>query len=151
MLLKKSDIDAMPGEYKIHFLNANAQRLNKSLGDATGMKSLGIHLITIQPGHDSTEHHFHHFEEEAIYVLSGEGIVTIGQEQHAIGAGDFIGCPIDHVPHSMHATGVEPLQCLVVGNRLQADVSDYPNAGKRLYRYPSAWDLVDINDATNVK
>ncbi|AVJ55844.1 cupin [Idiomarina sp. OT37-5b] len=151
MLLKKSAIDAMPGEHKTHFLNANAQRLNKSLGDTTGMKSMGIHLITVEPGRDSTEHHFHHFEEEAIYVLSGTGIVHIGDEQFAIGAGDFIGCPIDHVPHSMEATGSEPLQCLVVGNRLNADVSDYPRQAKRLYRYPSGWDLVDVEDVTNVK
>lgn len=45
--------------------------LKKSAIDATGLKSMGIHLITVEPGRDSTEHHFHHFEEEAIYVLSG--------------------------------------------------------------------------------
>ncbi len=36
-ILKASDIAAMPGKKRIHFLNSNAIRLNKSLGDTVGL------------------------------------------------------------------------------------------------------------------
>lgn len=151
MFLSADAIEAMEGTLKTHFLNDNAVRLNKSLGDAVGLKDIGVHMISVEPGRDSTEHHVHHFEEECVYVLSGEGVVRLGEEQQTIGAGDFIGCPTNGVPHSMRATGEEPLVCLVMGQRLNQDVGDYPEQGKRLYRNNGAWDLVDHADIRHVR
>ena len=62
-LLTALDIEQMPGERKVHFLNPGATRFNKSLGDAVGLRNLGIHLIEVEPGRKSTEHHLHHYEE----------------------------------------------------------------------------------------
>ena|GEM_PF-1926733 len=39
-VIKKSEIDAMAGTPKTHFLNENTQRINKSLGDLTGLTGL---------------------------------------------------------------------------------------------------------------
>lgn len=150
MYLSAKVIAEMPGQTKVHFLNENAVRLNKSLGDAVGLKNIGVHIITVQPGHLSTEFHAHLFEEECIYVLSGRGTATIGTESHAIGAGDFIGCPLNGVPHSMKAQGPEPLVCLVAGQRLAQDVTDYPNHEKRLYRNSGEWNLVDHSNIQHI-
>ncbi|MEM7710776.1 MAG: cupin, partial [Pseudomonadota bacterium] len=49
-LLRAAEIAAMAGLAKTHFLNPQAKRLNKSLGDAVGLTGLGIHLIEVQPG-----------------------------------------------------------------------------------------------------
>ena len=54
--------------------------------------------------------------------------------------------PIDHVPHEMINDGKEPLVCLVIGQRLQQDISDYPRKGKRLFRHSGARSLVDMRD-----
>ena len=78
-ILTKEAIDESTGLAKTHFLNDNAQRINKSLGDMTGLTGFGIHLIEVQPGKESTEYHMHHFEDECTYVLSGTGTVTIGE------------------------------------------------------------------------
>jgi len=44
----------------------------------------------------------------------------------------------------MTNTGDEPLVCLVVGERLDHDVVDYPRRGKRLYRHSGLpWNLAD--------
>src|SRR5688572_6200672 len=101
MHLAAAAIAAMPGERRVHFLNPKAIRGNKSLGDATGLTQLGVHLITVAPGDRSTEFHVHHYEEECIYVLSGRATAVIGEESHAIGPGDFIGCPCNGVAHEM--------------------------------------------------
>ena len=63
-ILTAEAIDAMEGTEKVHFLNPNGRRTNKSLGDATGLKGFGIHLIEVPVGADSTEYHVHHQEDE---------------------------------------------------------------------------------------
>jgi uncharacterized cupin superfamily protein len=115
---------------RVHQLNSAAIREDKSLGDETGLKNLGIHLITIAAGDKSTEFHSHKYEDEAIYVLSGHGTEAIGNETYKIGPGDFIGLPAGGPAHETINDGSEPLVCLVIGQRLPQDVVDYPHKGK---------------------
>jgi uncharacterized cupin superfamily protein len=143
-ILTKAEIARMAGVEKTHFLNPGAKRLNKSLGDATGLTGFGFHLIEIEPGHETTEQHCHHHEDECVFVLSGSATALIGDEEHAIGAGDFIGYRKGGLPHSIRNTGAEVLRCIVVGERLTHDVCDYPRLGKRMYRSSGMpWNLVD--------
>ncbi|RTR06541.1 cupin domain-containing protein [Halomonas nitroreducens] len=143
MYLSAKEIDALAGVTKQHFLNPRAIRLNKSLGDAVGLKHLGVHLIHVAPGHYSTEYHAHLYEEECLYILAGRGLATLGDHPQAVGPGDFIGCPTNGVAHDLYNDGDAPLTCLVIGQRLDQDVSDYPRQGKRLYRNSGEWNLVD--------
>lgn len=143
MHLSAERIAAMVGVRRVHALNPTAIRLDKSLGDAVGLKNIGVHLITIAPGDKSTELHAHIYEDEAIYVVSGCGSEVIGDETHKIGPGDFIGLPAGGPAHETVNDGTEPLVCLVIGQRLAQDVVDYPRKGKRLYRNSGQRDLVD--------
>ncbi|MGR3513324.1 MAG: cupin domain-containing protein [Paracoccaceae bacterium] len=145
-LLTAEDIAAMEGLAKTHFLNPNAQRVNKSLGDATGLTGLGIHQIEVAPGCDTTETHVHYFEDEAVFVLSGNGTALIGDDSHLIKAGDFIGYRKGGLPHNIRNTGDDVLRLLVIGQRLDQDVADYPDKGKRIYRNAGMpWDLADLD------
>ena len=144
-ILTAEDIAAMPGLAKTHFLNPNAKRLNKSLGDATGLTGLGIHLIEVEPGRETTQYHVHYYEDEAVYVLSGSGVSVIDEVEHPIKAGDFIGYRKGGKAHTILNTGAETLSCLVIGQRLDQDVADYPRLGKRIYRNAGLpWDLIDL-------
>lgn len=145
MYLAAKAIAAMEAVKRVHFLNDAAIRSNKSIGDAAGLKNIGVHVITVQPGHRSTEYHFHHYEEECVYVLSGHGTAVEGETSHKIGPGDFLAYPIDKVAHEMINDGDAPLVCLVIGQRLTQDISDYPRKGKRLYRHSGERRLVDID------
>ncbi len=148
-LLKAQEIENFEGLQKNHFLNPNGKRQNKSLGDLTGLTGFGFHLVEVQPGDESTEYHFHHHEDECLYILSGTGVATIGEEKHDVGAGDFIGYRKGGLPHQLEATGDQPLRYIVVGERLDHDVCDYPKKRKRLYRNKSTgWDLVDMDAIT---
>ncbi len=149
LLIKCKDIDAMEGEEKIHFLNPNAVRINKSLGDVVGLQNLGFHLIYVEPGRDTTEYHKHYYEEECIYVLSGNGELIIEDESFSFKKGDFVGFPADTAAHSLKNTGNELLVCIVVGQRLEQDVADYPNKGKRIYRNSGVWDVVDLENVVD--
>ncbi len=145
-VIKKSEIDAFEGTAKQHFLNEDGLRINKSLGDLTGLTGMGFHIIEVPVGKYSTEFHVHYFEDECTYVLSGQGTVTIGDEQIAVEAGDFIGYRAGGLPHTMQNTGNELLRCIVAGQRVEHDVGDYPNKGKRLFRNGGEdWNLIDID------
>ncbi len=144
-VVKKTDIDDMAGLDKVHFLNTNAVRNNKSLGDIVGLKGLGFHIIEVPAGRESTEFHAHQFEDECTYVLEGRGTVVVGDERIEVGPGDFIGYPAGGPAHTMINDGDAPLRCIVVGQRLAHDVSEYPKLGKRLFRNGTLpWNLVDV-------
>ncbi len=151
LLLTKADIDKMPAEERTHFLNPKAVRHNKSLGDAIGLQNLGVHIITVQPGMDTTEYHIHHQEEECIYVLEGRGTLNIEGDLHSFEAGDFVGFPVSTAAHSLVNDGDEVLVCLVVGQRLAQDVGDYPNKGKRIFRNNGQWELANHADIEAIK
>jgi uncharacterized cupin superfamily protein len=151
LLLKADDIEKMAGERKVHFLNSNAVRINKSLGDAIGLNQIGVHIIHVEPGNDATEYHKHQYEEECVYVLSGKGSLVIEGDTYRFEKGDFVGFPRNTAAHSIVNDGDETLICLVMGQRLQQDVSDYPNKGKRLYRNSDVWDLVDLQHISDPK
>lgn len=148
-IVRSNEIEEMEGLTKTHYLNKNARRINKSLGDVAGLKNLGFHIIEVLPGYESTEYHVHFFEDECVYILLGNATVTIDEINYEVGAGDFIGYPAGGLPHTMKNTGSEVLRCIVVGQRLTHDVGDYPRLGKRLYRYGQSNDVADIKDISH--
>jgi uncharacterized cupin superfamily protein len=143
-LLKAADIEAMEATVSVHTLNPNGVRHRKSLGDATGLNHIGVHQVTLMPGHDSSEYHRHLYEEECVYVLSGRGSALIDGHSHEIGEGDFLGFARNGPPHVVTNTGKAPLVLLVMGQRLEQDVCDYPHRGLRLYINGKQEDLVDL-------
>jgi len=146
-IVTRQEIEEFEGIAKQHFLNENARRTNKSLGDLTGLTGIGFHIIEIQPGYESTELHMHYHEDECVYILEGEAEATIGDEVHVVRAGDFIGYRAGGAPHKLENTGSQPLKCIVVGQRLDHDVGDYPRLKKRIYRNRNMpWNLVDLDD-----
>jgi uncharacterized cupin superfamily protein len=150
-LIKADAIAAMEGVQKTHFLNPNAQRVNKSLGDAVGLTGFGFHIIEVMPGHETTEFHKHYHEDECVYVLAGHATAQIGEVEVPIGQGDFIGYRKGGAAHSIVNTGTEVLRCIVVGERLAHDVGEYPRLGKRIHRHERMpWTLVDQEAITEV-
>ncbi len=141
-----AEIQAFDGISKTHFLNNDAKRINKSLSDLTGLTQIGFHLVEVQPGDESTEMHRHHHEEECVYILSGTAQAFIDEEVLDVGPGDFIGYRAGGAAHKLRNSGSEVLRCIVVGQRLDHDVVDYPLKNKRLFRnQPLPWSMADID------
>lgn len=146
-IVTRQEIEEYAGVSKTHFLNPNAQRVNKSLGDLTGLTGFGFHIIEVQPGFETTELHKHYHEDECVYILEGQALARIGDEEHLVGAGDFIGYRAGGEAHTLRNNGTDVLRCIVVGQRLDQDVGDYPNLNKRIYRQKGLpWNLVDMAD-----
>lgn len=144
-LVTREEIAEYEGISKTHFLNENAKRLNKSIGDLTGLTGFGFHIIEIEPGYESTELHMHHHEDECVYILHGEAEATVGDAQFRVKKGDFLGYRAGGEPHKLKNVGASILRCIVVGQRLDHDVGDYPLKKKRIYRNKGMkWNLVDV-------
>ncbi len=67
---------------------------------------------TLPPGASVTPHR-HEVLEEIYYILSGQGIMNIGDEEQAVGAGDAIYIPKHH-RHTLTNTGDEAMKILLV-------------------------------------
>jgi uncharacterized cupin superfamily protein len=146
-VVTRQEIEAYEGVAKTHFLNENAKRINKSLGDLTGLTGFGFHIIEVEPGYESTEFHRHYYEDECVYILEGEAEATIGDARYRVKPGDFIGYRAGGEAHKLRNVGDSTLRCIVVGQRLPHDMADYPSQQKRIYRNPGMpWNLVDLED-----
>src|SRR5262249_14502850 len=66
----------------------------KLLGREAGGRDLGCMLHEIPPGKHSWPYHFHWANEEAIYVLAGQGILRTPQGEIAVGPGDYMAFPV---------------------------------------------------------
>ena len=143
-LLSAAKIRRMKESKFVHFLNPGAIRYTRSLGDACGLSTIGVHLVRLKQGDVSTEFHFHHQDEEWVYILSGRGIAEIGDRKHKIGAGDFMGFVAGSEPHAMRNPYKSDLVYLVGGNRWPLDVCDYPRIGKRRYRENGRNEYLDL-------
>ena len=142
-LLSAQSIEQMQERRFQHMFNANGIRMTRSLSDACGMTQLGVHLVRLEPGRESTEYHTHAHDEEWIYILSGHATAEIGERKTKVGPGDFMGFVAGSEPHTMKNEGQEDLLYLVGGTRHAYDVVDYPRRSIRSYKYDGQRDNVE--------
>lgn len=133
-LLSAADINDLPQQHTQHQFNDNAVRISQNLTQPTGMQRIGIHLVRIAPGRESTTHHFHDADEEFLYVLAGRGIAKIGTEEFEVGPGDFMGFPAPSPAHSLRNPGATELVYLMGGERWPVDIVHYPDIGRSMLK-----------------
>ncbi len=145
MLLNASRIADLPEQTLHHPLSTGAIRHFRALGDAAGLKNLGVQMVRLEAGRESTEFHGHLVEEECVFVLSGNGVAEISEEKVDVGPGDFMGFAANREAHSLKSSSDTDLVYLVFGQRCAFDVCDYPRVGKRIYRLAGEERLVPLN------
>jgi uncharacterized cupin superfamily protein len=103
----------------------------KHLAALTGGKSLGCSIYEIEPGKRAFPMHAHLANEEAIYILAGEGTMRIGDRKVPVRAGDYIAFPPgrDHA-HQLINTSAAPLRYLCTSTMRGPEVAFYPDSGK---------------------
>lgn len=133
-LRRRAELEALARQRFVHPHNPKAVRHTVCLTDDLGFTDMGVHLVSVEPGDDSSEHHSHEEDEEFLYVLAGKGVAFIGDEQFDVEAGDFMAFPKHSPPHHMHNASGEDLVYLVGGTRAPIDIVNYPRLGRRQYR-----------------
>ena len=118
----------------VHPWNPASEMRAAFLARSAGLIRTGLNLIRVPPGKESFTYHAHLHEEEWLYVISGRAIVDSGDEQHEVGAGDFVAFPTPSAPHQLRNVFTEDVVYLTGGEHAELDVADYPRHGKRLVR-----------------
>jgi uncharacterized cupin superfamily protein len=124
------------------------------LSDAGGLTQFGALVEVLQPGSRSSLRHWHHAEDELVYVLEGTVTVVEGDDETVLSAGDVAtfqaGVPIGHF---LINKSPKPTRCLVVGTRAPVDTIVYPDHHRLCRRDRSLpddiWTDPDGNAASN--
>lgn len=103
----------------------------KQLALPAGGKMLGCSLYEVQPGKACWPLHYHLANEEAVFVLEGEGTLRMGERDYPLKPGDYVAMPLgkEHA-HQIRNTSGGVLRYLCFSTMRQPDVSVYPETGK---------------------
>jgi uncharacterized cupin superfamily protein len=103
----------------------------KRLAALTGGKSLGCSIYEVDPGKRAFPMHAHLANEEAIYILEGEGTMRIDDRKVPVRVGDYIAFPPGRESaHQLINTSPGPLRYLCISTMRGPEVAFYPDSGK---------------------
>jgi uncharacterized cupin superfamily protein len=100
----------------------------RALGDALGLTHIGVNLVHLLPGKESSMRHWHTHEDEFVYVLEGEVVLVTDAGEETMFPGDcagFKGCVRDG--HCFQNRSHSDVRLLVVGSRIDQDHGEYPD------------------------
>ena len=109
------------------------------LSRLAGLEHAGVTLTRLAPGKVAFPLHRHHGEEEWIYILSGTGELTLGDEVSTLGAGDFAGFPAGGPAHKLRNASSLELVYLMGGTSMAIEVVDFPEQNIRMTRLGDAF------------
>jgi uncharacterized cupin superfamily protein len=144
--MKKIDIAAVEVRRGSHYPPPHdgpcAARERKPLGQAGGLASFGVNLLTLAPGVWSSQRHWHSHEDEFVWVLTGEVVLITNAGEEILRPGDCAAFKAgDADGHHLVNRLDRPATVLEVGNSHEADGCDYPDAdmiarpGDEFYRH----------------
>lgn len=101
----------------------------KQVGAVAGAVELGTSLYEVPAGNRTWLPHFHTGNEEAVYVLDGEGTVVLGvdRETREIEAGDYVALPTGEAGYHDVVAGESGLRYLLVSTMREPDITVYPD------------------------
>jgi uncharacterized cupin superfamily protein len=68
-------------------------RYRRHIGDAAGLRHVGVNHTTLPPGKESSMRHWHTHEDEFVYVLEGEVVLVSNAGEQLLCAGMCAGFP----------------------------------------------------------
>jgi uncharacterized cupin superfamily protein len=105
-------------------------RARRELGRAAGAQASSLNWVRVAPGKLAHPEQCHTLEEKLFVVLSGSGLLVLGDEEIPVGPGHVIARPAGTgVAHTFRA-GDEELTFLAYGSREHADLCYFPRSGK---------------------
>jgi len=107
---------------------------NRFLGRTLGARRTALNLTELSPGSGAAPPHCHAAIEELFVVLEGDGVLTLGEEDHAVRAGSLVCRPAGSgVAHSLRA-GDAGMTFFAYSDSDPNDMIFYPRTGKVLLR-----------------
>ncbi len=112
--------------YPAPFAAMMAGRSSLRLGEAAGLRQIGVNLVTLEPGALSSLRHWHLAEDEFVMVLEGSCTLVMEGGACAMGAGDCAAFPAGRADgHNFVNHGTAPARFLVAGTKAPREVATY--------------------------
>ena len=116
------EVDSGQGAYRGRF---------KQLGRSAGGEGLGCTMVELPAGSSSWPFHYHLANEEAIFVLAGEGTLRLGDEEVQLRPGSYVALRVgESGAHKVTNTSSDPLQYLCISTMQEPDITVYPDSDK---------------------
>jgi len=90
----------------------------EALGSMTSARRLEPVLAIFGPGGKSGKHVHSHSREEFAYVIKGRVVLTLGDEENELQAGDAVTLPAN-APHRWENRGKETVEIVMISSRVQ--------------------------------
>lgn len=114
-----------PEPYRLRVL----PREVRALGDALGLTHIGVNLVRMLPGKESSMRHWHSHEDEFLYLLEGELVLRTDAGEQLLRAGMCAGFPAGNADgHHLINRSAAAAAFLVVSNRDPQDTAYYADA-----------------------
>jgi uncharacterized cupin superfamily protein len=114
--------------YPEPFKSRMGDRVKRRLGPACGLKHLGVNLVTLGPGGQSSVRHWHTLEDEFVYVLEGEVVLVTNEGEQTLRAGMCAGYPAGSKNgHHFINRSQRPAKYLEMGTNVPGDAAFYPD------------------------
>ena len=113
---------------------------SREIDALVGARRLGDQLIRLPPGQSSYPFHLHHKGEELFVVTEGRCTLRTDRGPWEVTAGDYIAFPPGAAGvHKFTNEGPQNCVLLAVGEQLDDDVCEYPDADKaNVFALPGA-------------
>jgi uncharacterized cupin superfamily protein len=119
-----TSVSGYPEPFRSRVLPREVRRL----GEAFGLSTIGVNLVTMFPGKESSVRHTHTQEDEFIYVLEGELVMRTNDGEETLSAGMIAGFrAADGNAHHLVNRSNANATFLVVSNRHPEDTASYPD------------------------
>ena len=103
-------------------------REKRQLAKALGLTQFGVNLTTLPPGKESSMRHWHTREDEFVYVLEGEVVLSSEAGEQILRAGSCAGFPAGSADgHQLINRSDRPAVYLEVGTADALDAVFYPD------------------------
>jgi uncharacterized cupin superfamily protein len=130
--MPKIDVDNVSPDsrtfYPKQFRDVVAGREKRRIGNAAGLTQFGVNLTRLKPGGASAMRHWHHAEDEFIYIVEGEVVLVENDGETILRPGDAAGfkAGVDNGHCLVNRTSRDAL-FLEIGTRAAKDRVDYPD------------------------
>ena len=78
-------------------------------------EQVGVNLFVLEPGQSMSMYHWE-ADQEGFFVLSGEALLIVEDEERPLRQWDYFHCPVP-VPHTIVGAGTGPCAILAIGAR----------------------------------
>lgn len=125
--------------YPAPFAARVAGRTKQPLGDAFGIASFGVNLVTLEPGAQSSVRHRHLVQDEFVYLLSGELVLVHDGGENVLKPGMCAGFPHGGTAHHLVNRSSAPATYIEIGDRQPGDGAEYPDDDLRAEAVAGGW------------